>query len=432
MWDVSYPIVVASAAPTAWSLVDTLMLSRFSTEALASVALAWPVYVVATMLVTSWATAVQTLTAQRYGAGRSDDVGDVLAVGLIVASGAAVVVGILLFSLAPVGLTLLSSDETLTRGAALYLQVLAFSLPFAAASATLRASLAALGATHATMSMAFVITVVHVPLSYLFIFGLSWGLTGAAIASSTSSIIGGCYISYYGFRRHPVCFRGPRWRSLYALPTFLPAIWRIGWPETVHLSLGHFNLVLITCLVANLGATQLAAFRVLSSVITVLDVVTLACGTGTAILVGQHLGARDLAAAISDQRAGLRLSGLLAAVLVFPALYRPELVFGLFSPDQDVVVLATAVAIIALAQVPMAILTQVLSGVLRAVGDTRSIMLGTLVGHYVCNVPLAWFLSGPLGMGLAGIYFGAVGHWLARLAMTYRRCASGEWKASQV
>ncbi len=63
-WEITYPIIAASASTLALALVDTAVLGRYSTEALATVGLARPTYVFASALMIPSGTAVQILVAR--------------------------------------------------------------------------------------------------------------------------------------------------------------------------------------------------------------------------------------------------------------------------------------------------------------------------------------------------------------------------------
>jgi multidrug resistance protein, MATE family len=82
MWQVSWPVLVANLAQILLVVTDTVLLGRYSTEALGAIALAAPVYLVATVVVRGWGTAAQVLVARRYGVGQQAEVARVADVGL--------------------------------------------------------------------------------------------------------------------------------------------------------------------------------------------------------------------------------------------------------------------------------------------------------------------------------------------------------------
>ena len=59
----------------------------------------------------------------------------------------------------------------------------------------------------------------------------------------------------------------------------------------------------------------------------------------------------------------------------------------------------------------------VAAGVLRGLGETRSVTVANLIGYYVIGLPIAFVLSITLGMGVQGLWWGLSGG-LAFVAIT--------------
>ncbi|MGH8776650.1 MAG: MATE family efflux transporter [Jiangellaceae bacterium] len=201
MWRVAWPILVANLFQILLIIVDTVLLGRFSTSALGAVALAAPVYLVATVVVRGWGTAAQVLVARRYGARQPDQVARVADVGLALGIAGGVVTGGLLFALAPAVLHLIGGDTDLPELGVAYLRILAFAVPFVAATFTLQGIYAGMGATRITMAMALLVNAVNLPLGLVLIFGQRLGVTGAALATLCSTIVGTGFMAMYGRRR---------------------------------------------------------------------------------------------------------------------------------------------------------------------------------------------------------------------------------------
>lgn len=93
---------------------------------------------------------------------------------------------------------------------------------------------------------------------------------------------------------------------------------------------------------------------------------------------------------------------------------------ALFSPDTFVCSLATSVLPIA-AALQLFDGTQVVGGgVLRGMGSTRPAAIFNLVGYYAIALPLAWWLTFPMGLGLQGLWWGlALGLALVALMLVF-------------
>ena len=141
----SSPIIVANLAQIVLGIVDTAMISRVSTEALAAAAVASSINIAASMLFGGWATAAQVIAARRYGENRPASVGRLLDASMIVGVGAgAVVLFVLNFGAGPL-LAAFKVSVAVQTEAVPYLRVLALGAPLAAATAIFRAVYAGVG-----------------------------------------------------------------------------------------------------------------------------------------------------------------------------------------------------------------------------------------------------------------------------------------------
>jgi hypothetical protein len=94
-------------------------------------------------------------------------------------------------------------------------------------------------------------------------------------------------------------------------------------------------------------------------------------------------GAGDIEGAAAYRSVGLRLAAVLAAVPLVPFLVAPDRAFGLFTPDPRVVaVAASVIGLGVVATVPLVVGLN-LGGVLRAAGDTRTVLSASVAGDVV-------------------------------------------------
>jgi hypothetical protein len=121
----------------------------------------------------------------------------------------------------------------------------------------------------------------------------------------------------------------------------------------------------------------------------------------------------------------------LAAVPLVPFLVAPDRAFGLFNPDPRVVaVAASVIGLGVVATVPLVVVLN-LGGVLRAAGDTRTVLSASVAGDVVL-VP--WPGCSPSASASAcaassspGLVYG-----LAYLAVSWWRYHGRAWRTSTV
>ena len=428
----SYPIAVANFTQIVLGIVDTAMISRVSTEALAAAAVASSVNIAASMLFSGWATAAQIITARRFGEGRVIEIGRLFDTSLLIGVGAGFMVLLVLSTGASSLLAAFGVSEAVRAEGVPYLRLLAFAAPLAAATAMFRAVYAGVGETSVAMRMTFLVNAINIPLNYVLIFVAGWGLLGAGVGTAISVAVGCVYMGQFGWRR----FRGKydlfRVGHLRQPRDVLRRLWSIGWPETSMLFLGYINNVLVLRIVASLGTPVIAGMQVVTNVQQIIWTVVWALSTGVSILVGHSLGTRDERAVALTERTGLLLMVVVPGILLAPVLIAPYPILHLLTPDEGVVAEARRVLPILALQVPFMASSMVLAAVLRAAGDSKWVFYASTVSSYLVMVPLSWLLAIPFGWGLAGVYVAGIAFFVARTAVSWWRYRQGNWRVAAI
>ncbi|MDE2900284.1 MAG: MATE family efflux transporter [Chloroflexota bacterium] len=423
---------MANLTHIALALVDTAMISRVSTEALAAAAVASSVNIAAGMLFGGWATAAQVIAARRFGEGRPADIGRLLDVSLLVGAGAGLMVLLALSIGAGPLLTAFGVSEAVRSEGVPYLRALACAAPLAGSTAMFRAVYAGMGETSAAMRMTFLVNAINIPLNYVLIFVAGWGLLGAGVGTAISIAAGCAYMGQFGWRRFRSTYELFRIGHLRQSRDTLLRLWTMGWPETAMLFLSYTNNVLVLRIVASLGTSVIAGMQVVTNIQQVIWTVIWALSTGVSIAVGHSLGTRDMGAVAPTERAGLLLMVAVPAVLLAPVLVAPSAILHLLTPDSAVVSEARGVLIILALQVPFMASSMTLAAVLRAAGDSKWIFYASTVSSYLVMVPLSWLLAIPLGWELAGVYVAGIAFFAARTGGSWWRYRQGKWRLAEI
>jgi MATE family multidrug resistance protein len=92
-----------------------------------------------------------------------------------------------------------------------------------------------------------------------------------------------------------------------------------------------------------------------------------------------------------------------AAALFFIA---PRALIGLFTRDEEVLVLGSSLLFIAAVFQLFDGVQGVATGVLRGLGDTRTPMITNLAGHWFFGLPVGYSLCFVFGFGVIGLWIG--------------------------
>ncbi|MEU5996840.1 MATE family efflux transporter [Streptomyces sp. NPDC047197] len=154
--------------------------------------------------------------------------------------------------------------------------------------------------------------------------------------------------------------------------------------------------------VARLGGDAVAAVAVATNVENLLLGVILMAGSGTTVLVARARGARDRAAVRSAVRGGWALWVLITPVVAVGGyLCREPLARLVLGGESDALALTTGYFAIALPGMAVYFATNVVDGILKGAGDTRTPMRLALLANGLILVLDPLFILG-FGLGVRG------------------------------
>ncbi|MEO7724258.1 MAG: MATE family efflux transporter, partial [Chthoniobacterales bacterium] len=209
------------------------------------------------------------------------------------------------------------------------------------------------------------------------------------------------------------CVRSPAVREWVPVHWFRPPEWatvrelvRIGLPASLQLLAEVSAFVMATLVIGTLGPAALASHQVAITCAATIFMVPLGLSMALTVRMGEAWGAQ--------QRARLRLilvSGW-GLALLFTAgsaqlfWFFNHTIASWFLTDQSVVALAAKLLLVSAAfQVSDAL--QVSSGgALRGLADVKIPALLAFFAYWVISIPLGWVLVFPLGLGVAGMWWG--------------------------
>lgn len=396
----AWPIIADGLFATALDLTNLALLGRLGTVVLSGVGAATQLIQLGIAAITGASVGGMVLAAQARGArdlrGTGQLVGQTLIIGLAI--GVALGLPALLFA-HPL-LRLIGASEPVAQEGTIYLQFAGLAFPALALMTVAAAVLRGLGNSRTPMIATVLVNVISISIAAFLIFGPpQLGVAGAAVAAAVARGLGAIFL--LGVMLRSGVLRGARWRPEFPL---IKRILGIGLPALGEQLLLNFGLLGYGLIALQLGTTLFAAQRVSLTLIGLAWMPAFGYGAAITALVGQAIGAGELARAsllarVGSVRAMLWMTGL--AVACF-ALADP--LVGLFTIDPAVrSAAATGLRVLCLGQ-PFWGLGQVYAGALRGVGDTRFPMLSTSIGVWIVRLPVAWFFCLWLGLGLPGLF----------------------------
>jgi len=423
---VAVPTAIAIVSDQLLGIADTIAIGTFGTLPLAAVTAAGTIFVVLIFVSHGFVSGLSILGAQAIGANDGDRFGRLIRASVVVPMLLAFVFTAASIAYGHRAMQLYVGELGIAGIAAPYLMLRCASLIPIAIGGVAYSAFAAAGNTGFGARLVLLINAVHIPLLLVLALGVAThhplGVLGAGISSLLAESAGAIY-SIVELARHP------EYRVFAGGSVDLRLAWRIAVlsaPEALYLLLVIAPDIVIIAVLAPLGASAVAAFRVLSTVSDVTFAVPSSLGSAAQTIIGQRFGAADPAGAKQfDRRArryGVAISTLCGAVVAAAAWPLGALVT--LSP-----VLATAAAgPLALHMLTLPLKGYAMLGLapIRAAGDTRFSMIVGIVASSVV-VPVVMVAVNVLHVGLFAVPIAWLMGWLVWCALTAVRLHRYEW-----
>ncbi|HEY4371661.1 MAG TPA: MATE family efflux transporter [Burkholderiales bacterium] len=435
MLTLAIPIILGNLLQTGYQLTDAFWVGRLGASAVAAVSVSFPVTFLVIALGAGLAMAGATLTAQYMGAGRQDMVNHVAAQTLLMVFFTSALLGAISYALAPLLLTLLGVAPDVREGALGFMRVSFIGIVFVFVYAMFQALMRGVGQTRIPLMIVVFTVVANFALDPLFIFGWGpvpgYGVMGAALATLiTQAAAAAVGLAVLLRGRHGIQVE---WKNFKPDLPYIKRAFFLGFPGSVELSTRGLGLLVMSFLVASFGTLTIAAYGVGSNILQVITIPAMGLSQAVSTLVGQNIGAGNLARAERITWLGT-LAGfaILTAVGVIAWPAAPWIV-AFFVPGDAAVIEhgAQFIRIMCLAWGGIGVQLCVVSA-FRASGNMLSAMVIALVSQWMVQFPLAYVLSKHTTLGAAGVWWSFPASSVVVALVSVAWFARGGWKKTRL
>ena len=415
----AWPITVSMLSYSTMTLASTAFVAQIGADELAGVGLAAVVGFGLVCFGIGLLRGAKTLVSQAVGAGRRDRIPELLggAVGLALALGAAALVAGQL--VAPL-LATVSASARAGGFAAEYLAIRSLGAPLILLYAALREASYGEGDTRTPMRAALAGNAVNIALDAVLILGLGWGVAGAAVATICGNV------AELGVLAWPMRaqLRRMRWR-----PVAVREVWAQGVPNGLQFIMEVGSFLILTVLVARMGAIDGAAHQLVLHLVNVSFLPAHALAEAAAVLVGQAVGANQDRLVTRVARGTLVLgAGYSAICLAGFAVLGGMIVEAMSAGDAALADRALTLLHVSFAFLVADAANVIARGVLRGASDVRYAAMVGIVTAWMTTPPLTWLLGVHAGLGVVGGWIGLALEIVAGAALYWRRIYRGGWK----
>jgi len=289
------------------------------------------------------------------------------------------------------------------------------------------------GAGDASMAMKslWLANICNIILCPLFIRGLgpvpAFGLTGAAMATTTGRGIGVCYQLYHLFKGK-ASIKIQR-RHLKIDWSIIKSLVNISSPATLQFIIGSCSWIVLARLVAETGhSTASAGYQTALRIVVFFILPAWGMSNAAATLVGQNLGAKQPERAAESVIKTAKYNAIFMGLVSLIFLLGAYPIISIFTYDESVkAIAAQALRIIAAGYIFYGI-GMVMANAFNGAGDTWTPTWVNLIGFWFFQIPLAYLLADYLSYGPTGVFIAIPVAETAITIAAFILFKKGKWK----
>jgi multidrug resistance protein, MATE family len=422
------PIIGGMVSQNVLNLVDTAMVGTLGNIALAAVGFGGMCNFLASSFILGLGSGVQALTARRVGEGKSEESAVPLHGGLILALALAIPWSLILQSwLVPWLYPKAMSDPHVVAIGVPYLQARLWGMVAMGMNFAFRAYWNATDQSGMYMRTLVVMHITNIVFNWLLIYG-HWGFpqlgaTGAGIASAIATWMGTGTYFVLGLRHA----RSTGFLKKMPEVSVYKSILKLSVPAGTQQFFFAAGMTMFHWISSQVGTVALAVSNVLVNLLLVALLPGIGFGLASMSLVGQALGRKDVQDARQWGWDVSKLALIMVSIIVIPALLVPELVLSAFLHDPATRQQAILPLRMVAASIPIDAASAVWMNSLYGAGDTRRVMVISIVLQWGFFLPAAYWIGARWGLGITAIWAANVVYRMIQSVFLYAFWRGDSW-----
>lgn len=433
---IAWPALAELTLVQLCSVVDTMMVGRLGSSALASVGYCTQpkfLLLAAFIALSSGSTA---LIARFKGAEEKDNANLALTQSIILSFILSLILSFVGFIFSKEMVIFMGAEnEGTIKAATAYMQIQMLGFVFNAVTLAITAGLRGIGKTKVSMYYNLAANVFNVIFNYLLIYG-KFGfprmeVAGASLATVIGQIL--AFIMAMVVVLNKKAYLHINLKDLFKIDfSMWKRILNIGVPAMFEQVALRIGLIIYTLTVTSLGETLYATHQIGINIMSISFMNGQAFGIAAASLLGQSMGMKRIdkgkAYTFECRKLGMIISLTLSCIFIF--LRAP--IIELFSNEKEIIIEGSKIMIILAINQPIQAGQLILSGALRGAGDTKTVAVATLIGMLLIRPISSIIAVKYLGLGLLGAWSAVIIDQVVRSVITYVRFAGEKWRHIRV
>lgn len=404
----SIPIVLTNILQSTYHLIDMFWVGRISSQAVAAVAMSFPMIFLLISMGAGFAISGTVLVSQFSGKGDQQRVNEYSGQTLLVTGVFSLVFSVLGYFATPFIISMMGSEPNVTKMATSYLQISFIGLFFMYSYMMFQSLFRGIGNVKLPFILVFIAVCFNFFLDPILIHGYGpfpkLGVDGAAYAT----IITQGFAAILGLF---FMFRGLS--GIHVRPRNLKPVWKdvikiinLGLPASAEQSTRALSMLVIMFVVTSFGVIGTAAYGVVARILSFIIIPALGFSMATSTMVGQNIGAGLNERALKTAKRAMQMIFTVLTAIGVVLFFASSFLMDIFVPNDPIVQTEGAYFMKVIAFTFGLIgIQQVISGALRGGGSTILAMILAMASLWMFRFPLAYILSYHTTLGVKGVWW---------------------------
>lgn len=428
------PLVIEQFLAIFVGMADSIMVARVGESAVSAVSLVDTVFVLLINIFAALATGGAVVSGQFIGKKKTEE-GCKAADQLIIFTALiSVVIMIITYLLRGFLLDVVFGNITavVRRNCDIYLMIVAASIPFIALYNAGAAVYRAMGNSKVPMYMSLFMNGINIAGNGILIFGLGFGIEGAAIPTLISRVIAAVGILLL-LRNQDLQLHLSKPFKITWNGKILRKIMHIGIPNGLENSLFQLGKILVLSLVAGFGTASIAANAVSNTIAMFQILPGLAVNLAMLTVAAQCVGAGAYDQVRYYTKKLLKIIYIfMVACNIIVLLVLPGILYAYNLSEEATALTEKVIIYHAICVVLIWPLSFSLPNTLRAANDVKFCMWVSILSMWIFRIGFSFVLSKTFQLGLLGVWIAMTVDWLVRAIIFVVRYLRGKWQYLEI
>lgn len=425
IYKLTWPIFIEMLFFMLMGSVDTLMLSKYSDLAVASVGNANTVLNVFGVLFNIIAAGIAIVVSQYLGANKDKEAKVVVKSGVYTNFAVGIVIFFILQLFGKMIFQAIKTDVDIIDWSLSYLKTIAWSLLFVSISSVFSSAFRSNGKPKVVMTVMILANLLNVLLNYIFIFGNfgapRLGVYGAALGTLISRIFIFVMLLINMMRLLQINMFKFHYDSKSVM-----TILKVGLPSALENFMYSFSQIFILSFINKMGTDAVTSRSYVMLLLTYVYVFTISFSNANSIIVGYYIGEKKPEEAYKQSFKTLKITLIFISIMLVVMNILADPILRLLTENEAIIQLSKTALLTGILLEVARVLNWIFLQSLRGTGDTVFPLKVAVISMYGVSVLFSYILGLKLNLGLVGVFIAlSLDEFIRGLAMLLR------WKSKK-